>query len=129
MASPSINRNEGMPSFIYNDLFTEINVSAIIRLNEKLYIDEDFQKDGIRVYPLEIPEGQMPDDNDIIDFLMICENETVHREGVVAVHCRSGLCRTGTMIACYLIYKYNIEPRVAIAWIRMCRPGSITAEY
>ena len=129
MASPSINRFEGMPSLVYQDLFKSIKVSAIVRLREKLYIEEDFQKDGIRVYPLEIPEGHMPDDNDVIDFLMICENETIHREGVVAVHCKSGLCRTGTLIACYLMYKFNIEPRVAIAWIRMCRPGSITSNY
>jgi hypothetical protein len=33
------------------------------------------------------------------------------------------------MIAYYLIYKYNIEPKVAIAWIRMCRPGSIISGY
>jgi len=117
-----------MPSIIYKDLFKEVNVSAIVRLSEKLYIEEDFMKEGIRVYPLEIPENKLPEEHTVADFLMVCENEIIHREGVVAVHCRSGLCRTGTMIACYLMYKYNIEPKVAIAWIRMCRPGSIIGD-
>lgn len=37
----------------------------------------------------------------------------------------AGLGRTGTMIACYLIKHYKFTADEAIAWIRICRPGSV----
>ena len=43
----------------------------------------------------------------------------------MAVHCKAGLGRTGTMIACYAMKHYKIAATTMIAWIRICRPGSI----
>ena len=37
----------------------------------------------------------------------------------------AGLGRTGTMIACYLMKHWHFTAMEAIAWIRICRPGSI----
>ncbi|KAM9435416.1 dual specificity protein phosphatase 23-like [Clarias gariepinus] len=43
----------------------------------------------------------------------------------VAVHCKHGLGRTGTMLACYLAKTRNLSGEEAIKTIRELRPGSI----
>jgi atypical dual specificity phosphatase len=42
----------------------------------------------------------------------------------VAVHCAGGRGRTGTLLACYLVYR-GLDPHAAIARVREARPGSI----
>jgi len=37
----------------------------------------------------------------------------------------AGLGRTGTLIACYIMKHYKFTAAEAIAWIRVCRPGSV----
>ena len=125
MTSPSINRAEGMPPLNYIDFFKKAGISAVIRLNEKLYIDEDFYRHGIRVYPMELTDASAPSVNMITDFLMQAELEIEGREGAIAVHCRAGQGRTGTFCAAYLMWKYQFTAKMAIAWVRMCRPGSV----
>lgn len=40
----------------------------------------------------------------------------------------AGLGRTGTLIGCYLMKHYHFTAPEAIAWIRICRPGSIIGQ-
>ncbi|MEQ2210074.1 Dual specificity protein phosphatase cdc14ab, partial [Xenoophorus captivus] len=46
-------------------------------------------------------------------------------KGPVSLGTLSGLGRTGTLIGCYLMKHYRFTAAEAIAWIRICRPGSV----
>ena len=44
------------------------------------------------------------------------------------MHCRAGLGRTGTLIACYIINNFShtfSTPKSVISWLRIARPGSV----
>ena len=44
---------------------------------------------------------------------------------MVAVHCKAGLGRTGSLIGCYAMKHYKFPAAAFIGWIRIARPGSI----
>ena len=82
-----------------------------------------FTRHGIKHYDLFFIDGSTPPDNILKSFLEICEE--VIKEGAIAVHCKAGLGRTGSLIGCFLMKHYLFTATEAIGWIRVCRPGSI----
>uniref|UniRef100_K3WJ76 protein-tyrosine-phosphatase n=1 Tax=Globisporangium ultimum (strain ATCC 200006 / CBS 805.95 / DAOM BR144) TaxID=431595 RepID=K3WJ76_GLOUD len=106
----------------YATLFRQLSVSCVVRFNEpSTYDRKAFLHAGIQHLDLQYPDGGNPPDEILHKFLRTCERET----GAVAVHCKAGLGRTGTNIAAYLMKNYRFTAREAIAWCRICRPGSI----
>jgi len=51
--------------------------------------------------------------------------ETLKKGKAVAVHCLGGRGRTGTMLACWLVARQNMQPKEAVLFVRKKRPGSI----
>ncbi|XP_069481782.1 dual specificity protein phosphatase CDC14B isoform X3 [Ambystoma mexicanum] len=105
----------------YFTYFKKHNVTTIIRLNKKMYDAKRFTDANFEHYDLFFVDGSAPTDTIVKRFLDICENT----EGAIAVHCKAGLGRTGSLIACYLMKHYRMTAGESIAWIRICRPGSV----
>ncbi|CAL8251041.1 unnamed protein product [Boreogadus saida] len=105
----------------YFPYFRKHNITTIVRLNKKMYDARRFTDSGFEHHDLFFVDGSTPTDAIVRKFLNICENA----EGAIAVHCKAGLGRTGTLIACYMMKHYRLTAAEAIAWIRICRPGSV----
>lgn len=105
----------------YFTYFRRNNVTTIIRLNKKVYDASSFTDAGFIHKDLFFMDGSTPTDSIMHQFLKIAENAN----GAVAVHCKAGLGRTGSLIGCYIMKHYHLTAHETIAWIRICRPGSV----
>lgn len=105
----------------YSRLFKMMGITLVIRLNKAHYDATRFTKQGIRHVDLYFRDGSCPSMDIIERFLSECERE----RGAIAIHCKAGLGRTGTLIGCYAMKHYNFPASAFIGWSRLCRPGSI----
>jgi len=80
-----------------------------------------FVNNGIQHTDLFFIDGSTPPDNIVKDFLNIAE----HEPGAMAIHCKAGLGRTGTLIGLYAMKHFKFPAAAFIGWIRIARPGSI----
>jgi len=105
----------------YIPYFKRNNVTAIVRLNNAEYDRQGFTSQGVQHYDMYFIDGTAPPVSIVERFLEVAEETS----GVIAVHCKQGLGRTGTLIACYIMKHYNFSAAEAIAFIRIQRPGSV----
>ena len=115
---------EGYPACIpedYVSYFRSCGIRNVVRLNKPLYEAKRFGDHGVKVHELYFLDGSCPSRQIVERFLSIAESET----GPLAIHCKAGLGRTGTLIGLYCMKHFAFPARAFIGWNRICRPGAI----
>lgn len=105
----------------YVDYWHRRNVQHVVRLNKKMYEKRRFTDNGIAHHDLYFPDGTCPTEAILRRFLELADAE----EGAFAVHCKAGLGRTGVLICSWMMKEWRFTANEAIAYIRICRPGSV----
>ena len=105
----------------YFDVFKSTGVTSIIRFNNKVYDRKKFLDAGFNHHDLYFADGGNPTESIVKRFLSITETEP----GAIAVHCKAGLGRTGTLIALHIMKHHSFSAAEVIGWLRICRPGSV----
>ena len=77
--------------------------SGRVRLNEAEYAAEAFVSRGAAHHDLPFGDGAAPPEDVVRAFMGIMDAA----EGAVAVHCRAGLGRTGTLAALWLMREFG----------------------
>ena len=120
-ANPATRKiQQGLSVEQFVDLFKPLGVTGVVRLNTPDYDSSKFRRKGLNHYELFFEDGSTPSHDLISRFFGICL-----KEPCLAIHCQAGLGRTSTLIGAYLIKHFDFTGLEAIAWCRLCRPGSV----
>lgn len=91
---------EGFRTFTpddYTPIFQRFKIGTVVRLNNKSYNEERFIQNGFKFEDLYFVDGTCPSNKIVKKFLKAAESE----EDGIAIHCKAGLGRTGTLIGLY----------------------------
>lgn len=105
----------------YAPVFKKFGVHLVVRLNKKAYNEQRFVDKGFNFEDLYFVDGTTPSKKIVKKFLKAAEAE----DEAIAIHCKAGLGRTGSLIGLYCMKHYGFPAAAFIGWIRICRPGSI----
>ncbi|KAL1512484.1 hypothetical protein ABEB36_002069 [Hypothenemus hampei] len=121
---PGILAGSSYPQTISNLHFLkEEGISHLVTLSPD-HIPPNTNFPGIKWTYIPIEEFKAPTLDDMNTFIELCTSSRDENKAI-AVHCRAGWGRTGTMVAIYFVKFLNMSPDSAITKIRMMRPWSV----
>ena len=98
-------------------------IRAVVSLDEEGIPARLLAGQGFDHLHLPVPDFGSPTLDQVRRFVAFVDAE-LGQSRPVAVHCRAGYGRTGTMLACYLVWT-GTDPEMAVEEVRRRRPGSI----
>lgn len=101
-------------------------ISLVINLETVAHNPIDVESAGLREVHLPCPDFTAPTQQQLRTSVETIA-QAIAENTRVAVHCRAGLGRTGTVLACWLVSQ-GLTPDDAIQDVRRRRPGSIETD-
>lgn len=81
------------------DIFKKLDITRVIRLNEEKYDKKYFTDNGIAHNDLFFIDGSTPPENIVEGFFRVVDDHFSRpNSGAIAIHCKAGLGRTGSLI-------------------------------
>lgn len=104
------------------------SIGCMVRLNRAHYATEEITKTGdIEHVEMFFHDGTNPTPQNVRDFINIVDGMNL-KGRAVAVHCRAGLGRTGTMIAAHLLFQFARDREINRNHPRTCPCGHLSAK-
>ncbi len=103
-----------------------VGINCLVSLTERAPDVEDYRQYGIDNVWSAIPDMEGPSINQAVSLCQEIERR-LRADEVLAVHCRAGLGRTGTLLAAYLIWEGE-EALDALESVRKVEPRWVQSE-